>query len=41
MGYNNVTAMDGWTTSWKMRHDIEFKKAHGEKGSADFAEADE
>ncbi|XP_035218763.1 tigger transposable element-derived protein 6-like [Stegodyphus dumicola] len=27
----NFKATDGWLSRWKSRHDIKFKKAHGEK----------
>ncbi len=41
MGHDNFITMDGWIGHWKMRHDIKFKKARGEKGSTDYAGADE
>ena len=34
-------ATDGWLSRWKARHQITFKRAHGEKGSADTEGADE
>ncbi|XP_035212025.1 tigger transposable element-derived protein 6-like [Stegodyphus dumicola] len=35
LGRNDFKATDGWLSRWKTRHNIKFKKAHGEKGSAD------
>ena len=34
-------ATDGWLLRWKCKHLIHFKKAHGEKSSADFASVEE
>ena len=39
--YNDLTATDGWLSRWKARHNIKFKKAHGEKDSADKVGAEE
>lgn len=41
MGHNEFVASDGWLSRWKVRHAIVFKKAHGEKGSADSTGAEE
>lgn len=41
MDHNDSTATDGWLSRWKVRHDIKFKKHHGEKASADIAKAEE
>ncbi|KFM73405.1 Tigger transposable element-derived protein 4, partial [Stegodyphus mimosarum] len=35
LGRNDFKATGGWLSRWKTRHNIKFKKAHGEKGSAD------
>ncbi|XP_051784514.1 tigger transposable element-derived protein 6-like [Erpetoichthys calabaricus] len=35
LGHDEFKATDGWLSRWKSRHEIKFKKAHGEKGSAD------
>ena len=35
LGRNDFKATDGWLSRWKARHNIKFKKAHGEKASAD------
>ncbi|KII73530.1 hypothetical protein RF11_05356 [Thelohanellus kitauei] len=35
LGRNDFKATDGWLSRWKARHYIQFKKAHGEKGSVD------
>jgi len=35
MGEMTFTATDGWLTRWKERHDIVYKKLHGEKQDAD------
>jgi hypothetical protein len=40
MGHDEV-ASDGWFSRWKVRHEIVFKKAHGEKSSADPTGAEE
>lgn len=39
-GHENFKATEGWLSRWKKRHDIKFKKAHGEKASADVLSAD-
>ncbi len=41
MGHNDFSATDGWLSRWKVRHNIKFKKHHGEKGSADVLKAEE
>ncbi|XP_025206204.1 tigger transposable element-derived protein 4-like [Melanaphis sacchari] len=40
MGKINFNATDGWLTRWKDRHDIVYKKLHGEKQDADASGAD-
>ena len=40
-GRDDFKATDGWLSRWKCRHDIKFKKAHGEKDSADIGAAEE
>lgn len=40
MGEINFNATDGWLTRWKDRHDIVYKKLHGEKQDADASGAD-
>lgn len=40
MGEVNFNATDGWLTRWKDRHDIVYKKLHGEKQDADASGAD-
>jgi hypothetical protein len=35
LGNDDFKATDGWLSRWKCRHDTKFKKAHGEKDSAD------
>jgi hypothetical protein len=35
LGLNDFKATDGWLSQWKYRFWIKFKKAHGEKSSAD------
>ncbi|KII66595.1 hypothetical protein RF11_03437 [Thelohanellus kitauei] len=35
LGRNDFKATDGWLSRWKARHNTKFKKALGEKGSAD------
>jgi hypothetical protein len=35
LGHNNFKAIDGWLSQWKCRFGIKFKKAYGEKSSAD------
>jgi hypothetical protein len=41
LGRDDFKATDGWLSRWKCRHDIKFKKAHGEKYSADVVGAEE
>lgn len=41
LGHDDFKATDGWLSRWKSRHDIKFKKVHGEKESADSAGAEE
>lgn len=40
LGHENFKATDGWLSRWKTRKEIQFKKAHGEKGSADTVSAE-
>lgn len=40
LGHINFKATDGWLSRWKTRHAIKFKKAHGEKDSADTTSAE-
>lgn len=40
LGHDNFKATDGWLSRWKSRHEIKFKRAHGEKDSADGASAE-
>ena len=40
-GRNDFKATDGWLSRWKVRHNIKFKKAHDEKGSADNESAEQ
>ena len=35
LGRPDFVATDGWLARWKGRHQIKFKRAHGEKSSAD------
>ena len=35
LGKPDFIATDGWLSRWKVRHQIKFKRAHGEKNSAD------
>ena len=35
LGSNDFKATDGWLSRWKARHNIKFKKAHGDKSSVD------
>jgi len=35
IGNNEFIATDGWLSRWKNRHEIKFKRVHGEKASAD------
>ncbi|KFM63964.1 Tigger transposable element-derived protein 4, partial [Stegodyphus mimosarum] len=41
LSHDDFRATDGWLSRWKSRHDIKFKKAHGEKESAHCAGAKE
>jgi hypothetical protein len=41
LGHDDFKATDGWLSQWKCRHDIKFRKAHGEKDSADIGGAEE
>ena len=41
LGHIDFKATDGWLSWWKTRSGIKFKKAHGEKASADFASAEQ
>ena len=41
LGRPDFVAMDGWLSRWKARHRIKFKRAHGEKSSADAEAAEE
>ena len=41
LGNHGFKASDGWLSRWKVRHNIIFKKVHGEKGSADNVSAKE
>ncbi|CAH8477968.1 unnamed protein product [Dicrocoelium dendriticum] len=41
LGHEDFIATDGWLSRWKSRHDVKFKKAHGEKESANSARAEE
>ena len=34
LGHTNFVATEGWLSRWKARHQIRYKRAHGEKGSA-------
>ena len=34
LGHTNYVATEGWLSRWKARHQIRYKRAHGEKGSA-------
>jgi len=35
IGNNQFTGTDGWLSMWNNRHEIKFKRVHGEKASAD------
>ena len=35
--HTNFVATEGWLSRWKARHQIRYKRAHGEKGSADIS----
>ena len=37
LGHTNFVATEGWLSRWKARHQIRYKQAHGEKGSADIS----
>ena len=39
--HTNFVATEGWLSRWKARHQIRYKQAHGEKGSADIKSAEE
>ena len=39
--HTNFVATEGWLSCWKARHQIRYKRAHGEKGSADIKSAEE
>ena len=41
LGHIDFKATDGWLSRWKIRSGIKFKKAYGEKASADFASAEQ
>ena len=41
LGHTNFVATEGWLSCWKARHQIRYKQAHGEKGSADIKSAEE
>ena len=41
LGDTNFVATEGWLSRWKARHQIRYKRAHGEKGSADIKSAEE
>ena len=41
LGHTNFVATEGWLSRWKARHQIRYKRAHGEKGSADIKSAEE
>ena len=40
LGRSDFVATDGWLSRWKKRHTIKYRRAHGEKGSADTVEAE-
>ena len=40
-GQTNFVATEGWLSRWKARHQIRYKRAHGEKGSGDTKSAKE
>jgi len=40
LGHKDFEATEGLLTRWKTRHDVKFKRFHGEKASADKVEAD-
>ena len=41
LGNHSFVATEGWLSRWKARHQIKYKRAHGEKGSADTQSAEE
>ena len=41
LGNPSFVATEGWLSRWKARHQIRYKRAHGEKGSADTQSAEE
>lgn len=41
IGHTNFKATEGWFSRWKCRHEIKFKRAHGEKNSANLLAAEE
>ncbi|VVC37159.1 DDE superfamily endonuclease domain,Homeobox domain-like,HTH CenpB-type DNA-binding domain [Cinara cedri] len=41
VGNDEFKATEGWLSRWKVKHDIKFKRAHGEKASANSDGADE
>ena len=41
LGHPGFVATNGWLSRWKVRHQIKFKHAHGEKSSADVEAAEE
>ena len=41
LGHTNFVATEGWLSRWKSRHQIVYKRAHGEKGSTDIKSAEE
>ena len=41
LGHRHFIATEGWLSRWKARHHIRYKRAHGEKASADISSAEE
>ena len=41
LGHTNFVATEGWLSCRKARHQIRYKQAHGENGSADIKSAEE
>ena len=41
LGHTNFVATEGWLSRWRARHQIRYKRAHGEKGNADIKSAEE
>lgn len=41
LGHEDFSATSGWLNRWKVRHQILYKRAHGEKNSADIQGAQE